>query len=51
MSSKYQVFARNYEDRIWEIALRTDNKLLAIRVYIKALFKYELVEFIVRKRR
>lgn len=51
MSGKYSVFARNYEDRIWEIALYTDSKLLAIRVYIKALFKYELVKFEVRKRR
>ena len=51
MSGKYSVFARNYKDRIWEIALYTDNILLAIRVYIKALFKYELVKLEVRKRR
>ena len=51
MSGKYSILARNYEDRIWEVALNTDNRLLAIRVYIKALFKYELVEFTARKRR
>ena len=40
-----------YLDGYEMVALHTDNKLLAIRVYIKALFKYELVEFTVRKRR
>ena len=51
MSGKYSILARNYEDRIWEVALYTDNLLLAIKVYIKALLKYERVEFTVRKRR
>lgn len=51
MSGKYSILARNYEDRIWGIALYTDNTLLAIRVYINALLKYELVEFGIKKRR
>ena len=49
MSDKYSVMARNYNDKMWEVALYTNNKIKAVKVWIKALFKYELVEFVVRK--
>lgn len=48
MGGKYSVLARNYEDRIWYVALYTDSRLKAIKVWLKALLKYELVEFTVR---
>lgn len=49
MGGKYSVIARNYEDNIWQVALYTDSLFKAIKVWIKSLFKYELVEFSVRK--
>lgn len=49
MGGKYSVLARNYEDRVYDVALYTDSKLKAIKVWIKALFKYELVKFTIRK--
>lgn len=49
MSGKYAILARNYEERVWSVALYTNSKFTAIKVWIKALFKYELVEFTVRK--
>ena len=49
MGGKYSVLARDYEERVWSVALYTDSKFKAIEVWIKALFKYELVEFTIRK--
>lgn len=49
MGGKYSVLARNYEERVWSVAFYTNSKFAAIEVWIKALFKYELVEFTVRK--
>lgn len=49
MSGKYCIMAKNYISDVWDIALYTDSIFKAIRVWIKALSKYELVEFTVRK--
>lgn len=49
MGGKYSVLARDYKDEVWYVALYTNSKFKAIKVWIKALFKYELVEFTVRK--
>ncbi len=49
MGGKYSVLARNYEERVWSVALYTNSKFTAVKVLIRALFKYELVEFTVRK--
>ena len=49
MGGKYSILARDYKDDIWEVALYTNNLFKAIKVYIKALRKYELIEFTVRK--
>ena len=49
MSGKYSIYAKDYKDIIWEVALITDSKFKAIKIWLKALFKYELVEFAVRK--
>jgi hypothetical protein len=49
MGGKYSVLARDYEERVWSVALYTNSRFTAIKVWIKALFRYELVEFTVRK--
>ena len=49
MGGKYSVLARNYKDVAWSVSEYTDSRLKAIRVWLKALLKYELVEFTVRK--
>lgn len=49
MGCKYSILAKNYEDKIWSVGLYTDSLFKAIRVYIRVLFKYELVEFTIRK--
>ena len=49
MSGKYCIMAKNYSSYVWDIVLYTDSRFKAIRVWIKALSKYELVEFTVRK--
>ena len=49
MSGKYCIMARNYSSDVWDIALYTDCRFKAIKVWIKSLSKYEMVEFTVRK--
>lgn len=49
MGGKYSILARNYKDEVWMVVLYTNNKFTAIKVWIKALLKYELVEFTIRK--
>lgn len=49
MGGKYSVLARDYEERVWSVALYTNSRFTAIKVWIKALFRYELVEFAIRK--
>lgn len=49
MGGKYSVLARNYHNGVWDIVLYTNSRIKAVSVWIEALFKYELVEFTVRK--
>lgn len=49
MGGKYSVMAKNYHSDIWDVILYTDCRIKAVKVWIRALFKYELVEFTVRK--
>lgn len=49
MGGKYCIMARNYHHEVWDVALYTDSVFKAVKVWIKALCKYELVEFSVRK--
>lgn len=49
MGAKYNILARNYKDEGWMTVLYTNSKFEAIKVWIKALLKYELVEFTIRK--
>lgn len=49
MGGKYEVTARNYDDQLWGIILHTNSRFKAIITWLKALRKYELVEFCVRK--
>lgn len=49
MGGKYSILARNYRDEVWMVALYTNNIFKAIKVWIKALLKYESVEFTIRK--
>lgn len=49
MSGKCSILERNYEERVWSVTLYTNSRFTAIEVWIKALFRYELVEFTVRK--
>ena len=49
MGGKYSILARDYEDEIWSVAFYTNSLIKAVKVYIRALFKYELVEFTIRK--
>ena len=48
---KYQIFAKNYDSYIWDVALYTDSILKALKVWIKAMKKYDVVEVRVIKRR
>ena len=49
MSGKYSIYAKDYKDIIWQVALLTDSRFKAIKIWLKALLKYELIEFVVRK--
>lgn len=49
MGGKYSVLARNYNDEVWPVALHTNSRFKAYKVWLKALRKYEMVEFTVRK--
>lgn len=49
MGGRYSIFARNYKDDFWQVSAFTNYKIEALIVWIKALRKYELVEFTVRK--
>ena len=49
MGGKYSILGRNYKDKVWMEALSTNSRIKAIKVWIRALIKYELVEFTVRK--
>lgn len=49
MGGKYEVTARNYDDQLWGIILYTNSVFKAIKTLLKALRKYELVTFCVRK--
>lgn len=48
---KYQIFAKNYDDYSWYVALYTDSILKALKIWIKAMKKYDVVEVRVIKRR
>lgn len=48
MGGKYSILARDYKDKAW-YELYTNSIFKAIIVWIKALFKYELVDFTIRK--
>lgn len=41
---KYQIFAKNYDSYVWDVALYTDSILKALKVWIKAIKKYDVVE-------
>lgn len=48
---KYQIFAKNYDSYIWDVALYTDSILKALKIWIKAMKKYDVVEVRVIKKR
>lgn len=48
MGGKYSVLAKNYDDMAWH-SLYTNSRFKALRFWLKALMKYELIEFTVRK--
>lgn len=41
---KYQIFAKNYDDYSWYVALYTDSILKALKIWTKAMKKYDVVE-------
>ena len=49
MGGKYTILARDYDDTAWSVALYTDSRAKAFVIWVKALFRYELVDFEVRK--
>lgn len=49
MGHRYAILAKDYKDKIWKITFYTNSKFLMIKTLIKALFRYELINFCVRK--
>lgn len=49
MSSKYSILAKNYNDRRYSMVEWEYSRFKAIKTFIKALRKYDVVEFIRRR--
>ena len=49
MSNKYSILAKNYIDRLYPVNVRTNSRFKAIKTFIRALRKYDVVEFIRRR--
>jgi hypothetical protein len=49
MGGKYSILAKNYQNDYWSVGTYTNNLFKAMYIWVRASFKYELVEFTIRK--